>query len=248
MKYFTKKILSILPFIIVLLYSGMVFAEEKTEPRLITVTGKAEVRVVPDEIILVLGVETQDKDLNVAKNENDRRTGEIFKIAEKYKIEQKHVQTGYINIEPRYDNGYERERFIGYFVKKSVVLTLKDTSQFESLLGDVLKAGANYVHGIQFRTTELRKYRDKARSLAIKAAQEKANMLARELEQKVGRPYSINENPSESWSGYNTRWGGGMAQNVMQEVAGTSQPDGGIALGQIEINAEVTVSFELEEE
>ena len=37
------------------------------EPRLITVTGDAEVRVVPDEVILTLGVETLDKDLGVAK-------------------------------------------------------------------------------------------------------------------------------------------------------------------------------------
>ena len=37
------------------------------EPRLITVSGNAEVRVVPDEVILTLGVETWDRDLEAAK-------------------------------------------------------------------------------------------------------------------------------------------------------------------------------------
>ncbi|MEJ2211004.1 MAG: SIMPL domain-containing protein [Anaerolineae bacterium] len=35
-------------------------------PRTVTVTGEAEVRVVPDEVILTLGVETWDKDLGRA--------------------------------------------------------------------------------------------------------------------------------------------------------------------------------------
>ena len=37
-----------------------------------------------------------------------------------------------------------------------------------------IEAGANKVQGLEFLTTELRKYRDQARSMAIKAAQEKA--------------------------------------------------------------------------
>lgn len=135
-------------------------------------------------------------------------------------------------------------------MRKSIVLTLRDASKFEDVLSSVLGAGANYVHGIQFRTSELRKHRDQARALAIKAAQEKANDLAKELGQKVGKPYKIQEEQSGWWSWYNTwwgsRWGGGMAQNVMQNVAGPSGAEGSIALGQINVNAKVTVSFELE--
>nr|WP_321268708.1 SIMPL domain-containing protein [uncultured Sulfurimonas sp.] len=170
-------------------------------------TGDAEVRVVPDEVILTLGVETWDKDLNIAKAENDQRTQQIVATAKKFNIAEKHIQTDYINIEPRYEDMYEHKKFIGYFVRKTVVLTIRDTSMFETVLTGVLEAGANYVHGVQFRTTELRKHRDEARSLAIKAAREKANDLAQELGQSVGKPYNIQENPSNWWSGYNTGWG-----------------------------------------
>ena len=66
---------SLLPFIIIIsIIPAFVFAEEKPEPRLITVTGDAEVRVVPDEVMLTLGVETWNKELNAAKQENDRAT------------------------------------------------------------------------------------------------------------------------------------------------------------------------------
>ncbi len=221
------------------------------EPRLITVSGDADVRVVPDEVIITLGVETWDKDLNVAKSQNDERVRQVLALVKDYGIQSQHIQTEHISIEPRYNDSYERHDFIGFFVRKTIVITLKDISKFEDLLTSVLQGGVNYVHGIQFRTTDLRKYRDEARALAIKAAQEKAIALAGELGQKVGEPYTIHEDQVGWWSWYNSwwgsRWGGGMAQNVIQEVGGDSlAAEGTMAPGQITVNARVTVSFELE--
>ena len=239
-----------LPLIVILLLPVLTYAEEQPQLRLITVTGDAEVRIVPDEVILTLGVETWNNELNIAKKENDQRVQNVVAVVKKYEIEEKHIQTDYLSIEPRYEHSYEHKKFIGYFVKKSIVVTLRDISKFENLLSDVLEEGANYVHGIQFRTSELRKYRDQARSLAIKAAQEKATALAKELGQKIGAPYTIQENPSGWWSWYNSGWRsgwrGGMAQNVVQDMGGESMPESSIAVGQIEVNAKVTVSFELE--
>jgi uncharacterized protein YggE len=73
------------------------------------------------------------------------------------------------------------------------VLEIRDTSIFEDILSDILEAGANYVRDVIFRTTELKKYREQARSHAITAAREKAVKLAKELGQKVGKPYIIQE-------------------------------------------------------
>ena len=58
-----------------------------------------------------------------------------------------------------------------------MVITLGDVSRFEDLLSDTLLAGANHVHNVEFRTTELRQHRDAARALAIQAAREKAEAL-----------------------------------------------------------------------
>jgi uncharacterized protein YggE len=225
---------------------------ETSEPGLITATGDAEVRVAPDEVILTLGVETWDKDLSKAKRENDKRVKAVLDLAKTYGVESKYIQTDHISIEPRYRDNYMQEDFIGYFVRKTIVITLKDISQFEDLLTSALEAGVNYVHGIQFRTTELRQHRDEARALAIKAAQEKANALAGELDQRVGKPRTIQEDQVGWWSWYNAWWGahwsgGPAAQNVIQEVGGESfMSEGVLAPGQITVKARVTVTFELE--
>ena len=220
------------------------------EPRLITVTGDAEVRVVPDEVILTLGVETRDEELLVAKNENDKRVAQILALTEKYGIEDKHVQTDHVSIEPRYRDSYEKLGFVAYLVRKTIVVTLRDITRFEDLLADVLVTGATHVHGIRFRTTELRAHKDQARTLAMVAAREKATDMAKALGHKVGEPHAIREDHSGWWSWYGSwwgaGWGGGMAQNVVQNVeSGGPLPEGSIAPGQIAVNARVTVSFEI---
>jgi len=219
-------------------------------PRLITVTGDAEVRVVPDEVILTLGVETWDKNMAKAKRQNDEIVQDVLKLAAESGIAPEHVQTDYVSIEPRWHNGYYEARdFIGYFVRKTIVITLRDLTKFEDLLTEALSAGVNHVQGIEFRTTELRKHKDEARALAINAAQEKAEALAGELGQSLGQPHAIQEVQSGWWSPYSSwwgHWGGGMAQNVVQEIGGgTLSGEGSVAPGQISVNAKVTVTFEM---
>ena len=205
--------------------------------RLITVIGDAEVRVAPDEAILTLGVETWDKDLGVAKRQNDERVKKILALAKKYKVDPKNVQTDQIKIEPRYKEGYRREDFIGFFVSKNIVFTVKDIARFEEVLSSALQLGANYVRDVQFHTTKLSDYREQARTLALKAAKEKAKAMAKELGQKIGRPFAIVEEAYGKGEGY---------QNVTRAIG--SAPWGGdtsVAFGQISITATVKVSFEL---
>lgn len=224
-------------------------AAQPDSPGTVTVTGDAEVRVVPDEVVLMLGVETWDKNLGRAKSENDEIVQRLLALAEDSGIESRHVQTEFLHIEPRYRDGYEKVDFIGYFVRKTVVVTLSDLALFESFLSQSLEAGATHVHGVEFRTTELRRYRDQARALAVNAAREKAEALCAELGQRVGEPKEIREEYSRWWSPYSSWWGYGwgssMAQNVIQQVGEGGDVMGSLAPGQITVSASVMVVFEM---
>jgi uncharacterized protein YggE len=105
------------------------------------------------------------------------------------------------------------------------------------------------VQGVEFRTTELRQYRDQARDLAIKAAQEKATALTGAISRKVVRPQSIQEEYIGWSSWYGSRWGGSMSQNVIQNTSSSSAPFGDettFAPGQISVRARVSVTFATE--
>ncbi len=234
MRAAVRKVL--IAFVLIVVFFCFACARERRQPRLITVTGEAEVRVAPDETTLTLGVETSNRDLAIAKRQNDERVKKVFALAKKYNVAPGNFWTDRISVEPRYKDGDVREELIGYRVRKTIVFTVRDVSRLDDLLNSVLDAGANYIYGVQFRTTNLRDYRDQARALALKAAKEKAKDMAKELGQRVGRPYSIVEEEYEA----------GTAPNAIP-CSGVSfrEADKSIALGQMSISARVRVSFEL---
>lgn len=219
----------------------------------ITVNGEAVVSVKPDKIVVTFGIETWDADVMVAKQKNNDILKKAIAAIKETGVAEKEIQTDHLSIEPRYKNDYRKEDFIGYFVRNTFVVTLAETEKVEELVTKVLQAGVNYIHGIDFQTTEFKKYREQARELALKAAKEKAEKMAAVLNQTVGTPIQINENYSgspwwyySSWSGWEYGRSQGMSQNVIQNVQGGSgEISDTIALGKISIRANVAVTFEL---
>src|SRR5215216_2461586 len=80
------------------------YAQNPRESRLISVSGEAEVKVAPDQVDFNLAVETRNKDLRIAKNQNDGAVKNVLAFTTSYGIEPKNIQTDYISIEPRYTN------------------------------------------------------------------------------------------------------------------------------------------------
>jgi uncharacterized protein len=223
---------------------------EQNQQRLITVRGDAEIRVAPDQALIFLGVETWNKELNKAKEENDQRVKNVFRLLAEHQIPAGDIQTGYITVVPTYQTRYDARNnptdkvLTGYRVEKAISVTMKDLSKFEKVLSTVYQGGANRVSGVTFRNSELRKHRDKARGQAIRAAKEKAEALTREIGQAIGQAFTITED-NISLSPYRVG-----SQNVSQNVSSTSGIQGGsdstIAPGRISVTAQVTVSFELQ--
>src|SRR5260370_20406137 len=90
-------------------------AQNSTLPPLITVSGQAEVRVPPDEVVFTLGVESVDKDMLAAKKRTDDSVKEVLAIARKNNIKPEDVQTSYISVQPKYntdDLDYEARRSV----------------------------------------------------------------------------------------------------------------------------------------
>ncbi len=219
----------------------------------ITVNGEAVVKVQPDQIIITFGIETWDKNIMAAKQENNEILKRAVVVIKESGIPDKNIQTDYLSIEPRYGDNYEKRNFIGYFVRNTFVVTVAGPDKVENLVTGVLQSGVNYIHSINFQTTEFKKYREQARELALNAAKEKAEKMAGTLGQLIGNPIQISEGYGgsnwyySSWNG----WGYGsrsnyMSQNVMQNIeSGTGEISETIALGKISIKANVNVVFEL---
>ena len=221
--------------------------------RTINVTGESQVNVPPDEVIMTLGLETQDQNFEIAKHQNDQRLTEFLALVKAYNIPADQVRADFIGISPYYP--YRQDNT--FVVRKTVVVTLKDISKFEDFLTLAVNSGVTSVQSIRFETTELRKYKDQARAMAMQAAKEKADAMAGQLGEKVGRPASINEDQVGWYSYYDNYflWGqqyGNQQANAVQNVAqaqsngNSSSNDGTAAPGEISVTARVSVVFDLE--
>src|SRR5215467_13708279 len=180
--------------VVLVLFSGLIVAQDKTPPRVVRVMGTAEVKVVPDRAVIQLGVEKQNINARTAKQLADAASRKILATIGGAGIDDKDVQTISFSLHPQFD--YRRgQRLTGFAAQQTLSVTVRDLAKLDSLLEALIQSGGNRINSIEYETSDLRKYRDQARDLAVKAAREKAQALAKALGQEIGKAYSIEELP-----------------------------------------------------
>ncbi|MDX2177700.1 MAG: SIMPL domain-containing protein [Candidatus Sumerlaeia bacterium] len=217
-------------------------------PRTISVTGEAEVLVEPDFVEVIVGTEGRSRSAQEARGACNARMAAVLAAARSSAgIAEKDLATDQFQLEPVYEWENNRQRFVEYVCRKTLVVTLREPERLDALVEALVTAGADTMQGVEFRTSDLRKHRDEARRLALLAAREKADAMAGVLGEDIGAPQSIGESYS-MWSPYDSgRSARMMAQNVSQEMSGGSASDepSSTALGRIRVRASVSVLFEL---
>jgi len=219
--------------------------------RSIQVSGTAVVNVTPDRVLIQLGVQSNATTPQKVENVNSTTIIRVIQALKAQGIEDKDIVTDWYVIDPIYED-YSSLYIKGYRINNIVAITLRDISKVNKVIIAALNAGANQVVNVEFYLSNLRKYRDQAREMAMKAAQEKAQDLASAAGAETGCVMNINEN---SWSYYNGGWYSQnrdlWTQNTMQNIApaggetGALTESGPVNLGQISVRAEVSASFSL---
>lgn len=209
-------------------------------PPLVTVTGTGEVKVQPNEIVLNIGIDVRDKNLDVARRQNDERVVALLNSLKKSGIDAKDIQTTNLTVYPQYVGEYGQTTPEFYMTQRSVSVLIREVKRFDEILTGIYKTGANRVDGIEYRSSELQKHQEQARKLAVQAAKQKATALASELGSKVGRVYNIQEQTGPSYPRPLYR------ANKMMESAAADAGGPTISLGQLVVTASVEVSFILE--
>ena len=220
-----------------LLFTGLAVAEDKLPARLVRVVGTSEVKVVPDRVVIELGVEKQNPSARVAKQAADVAARTILASLRQSGVDEKDIQTTFLSLQPQ--TTFIKKVRVSYFVAaQTMTVTVRDLTKLEPLLESLVKAGGNRIDSIQYETSDLRKYRDQARDLAVKAAHEKAHALAQALGQEIGKAQTIEEAREYDYSDNRN-------VQVSYEYTVSRPLSPSIAVGQKAIYASVTVSFEL---
>jgi len=203
-------------------------------------------------VLIQLGVQSNATTPQAVESANSLTINKVIRSLKAQGIEEKDIVTDWYVIEPIYDD-YSSLYIKGYRINNIVAITLRDISKVNQVIIAALKAGSNQVVNVEFYLSDLRKYRDQARELAMVAAQEKAGDLASAAGAETGCVMNINEN---TWSYYNGGWYSQnrdlWTQNTVQNIspaggeAGALTDAGPVNLGQISVRAEVSASFSLQ--
>lgn len=233
------------------------YAEDNNAQSVITVSGKAEIQVVPDEVVISLDVTKLNKDMQIAKRLNDESVGKILALARQFSIPPQNVQTSQISVSMKYelirdpnsrsfdDDGevIGKRIFRGYEISKTVVIRLTDISRFEEFFTNLMNTGVSEINSVTFETSKIREQKDKAREMAMKAAREKALAMAGTIGQTIGKAINITEGSigTLAYANYPAK----TMANSVGVLGDDARSMTTIAPGTIMVEAQVTVSFML---
>jgi uncharacterized protein YggE len=223
--------------VLVVLISGLANAQvvtERMQPQ-INVSGEGKVKVTPDQAVITIGVENTGADAATVKKKNDTAIDGILKYLKSSGIPAADYQTKRVYLNRNYD--YDKKKY-NYVAQQTIVINLKDLSKYDTLMMGVVDAGANTINGVEFKTSKLAQYESEARTKAIQQARLKANDYAAALGQKAGKAIVVTDNTQTYYPV--------AMQSMRMEAKSADMPRETLAVGEIEVTANVTVSFALE--
>lgn len=220
-----------------IMFMTMSYGQETKQIPQINVNGEGKVKIAPDQVSISATVETKGNNAKDVKKQNDEKMDAVLKFIKKMNIPTADFRTKQVALNPQYD--YEKKK-TSYNATQTVEILVKDLSKYDELMEGLVQQGINRLDNVSFESSKLAQYQSEARKLAIKDAKAKAEDYVSVLGQKVGKAYTISDNsqiyhPQPMY-----------AAMRMKESADAVPSNETLAIGEIEITSNVSVSFILD--
>ncbi|KGO93702.1 SIMPL domain-containing protein [Flavobacterium subsaxonicum] len=223
--------------LIVLVFVGTLAnaqVQQNPQPQ-ITVNGEGKILVAPDQADITVGVTNTGADANEVKKLNDAAIDAVIKFLKAQKLAQSDYQTQRVNLNKNYD--YTKKKY-SFVASQTIVIHLKDLAKYDALMMGLTDAGVNTINGVAFKTSKQQQYESEARVKAVADAQKKATDYTTALGQKLGKAITVTDNSQ-------TYYPQPMMRTAMLKTEMADMPQETLAIGEIEITANVNISFAL---
>lgn len=221
------------------LVTATIQAQELRQVPQISVSGEGKMKVTPDEVVITVAVENTGKEAAEVKKKNDETVDKVLKLIKQRGIPTADYQTQRVNLYKNYD--YSTKKY-NYVANQTISIYLKDLSKYDKLMIDLVDSGINTIQGVEFKSSKIKEYESQTRKKAMLDAKQKAEDYVSVLVgQKVGKALVISDN---SYTNYPRPVFAEMKTMAMAD--GASTPQETLAIGEIEIVSNISVSFVLE--
>ena len=205
-----KKFIFTIFFVLLTIFMGVMIVNEIKKGKYIgqdvqntisfSATGK--VFAQPDLVLTTFSVITEEKTVAQSLTENSASMNNVIEFMKSQGIEDKDLKTTVFSIYPRYEwhkselsyNPQGERVLVGYTVRQSLEVKIRDMEKIGILIEGATDAGANEVGNLQFTFDNEDELKAQARELAIDEAKTKAKKLASQLGVKLGRITNFQEN------------------------------------------------------
>ncbi|WP_125723755.1 SIMPL domain-containing protein [Flavobacterium ustbae] len=220
-----------------IMFMTMSYGQEIKQVPLINVNGEGKVKVAPDQVCISASVETKGNNAKDVKKQNDEKMDAVLKFIKKMNIPTADFKTKQVALNPQYD--YEKKK-TSYNATQTVEIVVKDLAKYDELMEGLVQQGINRIDRVSFESSKLTQYQSEARKLAMKDAKTKAEEYVSVLGQKVGKAFTISDNsqvyhPQPVYAA--------MRMKAADSMESSNET---LAIGEIEITANVSVSFVLD--
>ncbi|MDD5361931.1 MAG: SIMPL domain-containing protein [Ignavibacteria bacterium] len=224
--------------IIFLLFSFAAFnAFSQDKPKVVEVTGNATIEVQPDMMQWELRIQDDSDELKPAVSNNDASTEKILAYLRDIGVKSEKVSTSGIRITKNYSYGdYKVKKFT---VVNTIWFTVNDINLYGKLVSYFVSFDNVFINNSVLSSSLEIETRKQARTNALLAAKEKAEMMAGVYGKEIGDPIMISE---EAVNPYYTN----MTNNVYSP--GTSYENEqaqNFSKGMLTVTARVKVVFAL---
>lgn len=225
------------------LSSGPVIAPGNT---LLSLSADGDSTRKPDLAVFSAGVNSQAKTAAAALAANAADMTKVVAALKAAGIAERDIQTSNLSLNPIYqpqrslpDGTIDppTPKVIGYQVNNTVTVKQRNIAQFGKVIDTLVAAGANQVSGPSFQMDKPDAALDEARAEAMRKARARAQLYATAAGLKVVRILSISEG-----GGYMPQPQPMYAKVAMAAMEDARSP---VAAGEVSLNANITVLFEL---
>jgi uncharacterized protein YggE len=170
---------------IILYYQQQMNQPDFLHPYLIEVSGTAGISISPDLGTINLGVMTEDKELLKAQQQNSFAINNVIRSLLDNGIPKQQIQTFDYRIDSEYDFVEGKQLFRGFKVTHLLQVKIEELSLIGKIIDAATEQGANYAANVQFSVKNQESHYQKALSIALNDALNKANEIAKKLKVRL---------------------------------------------------------------
>ncbi|MBZ5733834.1 SIMPL domain-containing protein [Nocardioides sp. TRM66260-LWL] len=165
------------------------------QARTLTMTGRGEATVVPDQVRFDVAVSLVRDDLATALDAAGSRLQQVTNAVRRAGVQRSDVQTAGLDMDPEYDYAGRTPRLVGYRVTQRATVLVRELRRGGRAVTEAVAAGGDAVRvsGLRLQVSDPSAAQERARRAAVADATAKAEQYAAATGQGLGRVLTLRE-------------------------------------------------------